>query len=431
MTTRAPFLRQAYGAYQHRDIPEEDADLAHVGPGTPLGEYLRRFWQPVALSSELKDVPVKTRVMGEDLVVFRDKSNRVGLMELHCCHRGTSLEFGLVSEKGIRCCYHGWLFDVDGTILETPGEPADSTLKDRLFHGAYPATEHKGLVFAYMGPPDKLPPMPKYDTLTVDGEPGYRKWDVEGGKFLLPCNWLQVKENSMDPIHTAFLHTIISGAQFTQQFGVLPELDYMETPTGMVYMATRRIGNYVWVRMKDFILPSLHQVAPDTEDASRAHEFARPWLTQWGVPVDDHNTMNYRLRHYTDEEWGRGEKRPPVQTFGQACDRPYDERQRVPGDYDAQMSIHWGMSRHGLEHLAETDRGVITFRRLIRDGIAAVQRGEDPPGLVRDGDKIIRTYANNTVREVPPAATEEEDRELLRRIAREVAEGYVSEPPPL
>jgi len=235
----------------------------------------------------------------------------------------------------------------------------------------------------------------------------------------------------MDPIHTAFLHTIISGAQFTQQFGVIPELDYMESPTGMVYMATRRIGNYVWVRMKDFILPSLHQVAPDTEDASRAHEFSRPWLTQWAVPVDDHGTWNYRLRHYTDEEWDRGDERPPVQTFGQACDRPYDERQRVPGDYDAQMSIHWGMSRHGLEHLAETDRGVIMFRKLIRDGIAAVQRGEDPPGLIRDENQIIRTYANNTVLDIAPAATEEEDRQLLRKIAREVGEKYIDSPPPL
>ena len=109
--------------------------------------------------------------MGEDLVAFRDGTGEAGLLELHCPHRGTSLEFGLVGEKGIRCCYHGWLFGCDGTILETPGEPADSTLKDRLFHGSYPVHEHNGLVFAYMGAPEQQPPFPIFDTYDL---PGYR-----------------------------------------------------------------------------------------------------------------------------------------------------------------------------------------------------------------------------------------------------------------
>ena len=157
MATRAPFLNTAFSAYHHRERPAEDEELSRVGPGTPCGEYLRRFWQPVVLSEDLRDLPRRLRIMGEDLVAFRAKSGAVGLLELHCPHRGTSLEFGLVGEKGIRCCYHGWLFDVDGRILETPGEPADSTLKDRLFHGAYPVHEYQGLVFAYMGPPEAQP----------------------------------------------------------------------------------------------------------------------------------------------------------------------------------------------------------------------------------------------------------------------------------
>ena len=144
MSERAPFLNTAYSAYYHRERPPEDEELTRVGPGTPCGEYLRRFWQPVILSNELGELPRRLRILGEDLVAFRDKSGAIGLLELHCPHRGTSLEFGLIGDKGIRCCYHGWLFDCDGTILETPGEPADSTLKDRLFHGAYPVHEHKG-----------------------------------------------------------------------------------------------------------------------------------------------------------------------------------------------------------------------------------------------------------------------------------------------
>ena len=138
MVTRAPLLTTRYGAYLHRDVPAEDEELSHVGPETPCGEYLRRFWQPICFSDELKDLPHRVKILGEELVVFRDRRGTVGLLELHCPHRGASLEYGLIDATGIRCCYHGWLFAADGTILETPGEPAHSTLKDRLCHGAYP-----------------------------------------------------------------------------------------------------------------------------------------------------------------------------------------------------------------------------------------------------------------------------------------------------
>jgi len=253
-TTKAPFLSTAYSAYHHRGRPAEDLELSRVGPGTPCGEYLRRFWQPVVLSEDLRDLPKRLRILGEDLVAFRDKSGAVGLLELHCPHRGTSLEFGLVGEKGIRCCYHGWLFDVDGTILETPGEPADSTLKDRLFHGAYPVHEYHGLVFAYMGSPEAQPEFPILDTFDL---PGYQLAARQGTVW--PCNWLQVKENSMDPAHLAFLHTLPGSQGFTDDLGALGEWDWMETPAGMVYIDTRRQGDRVWVRVADFILPNIHQ----------------------------------------------------------------------------------------------------------------------------------------------------------------------------
>ena len=119
-TSKTTALNTPYSAYFHRDSPQEDVELTHVGPGTPCGEYLRRFWQPVAHSDELKDLPLRIRIMGEDLVVFRDGAGRAGLLELHCSHRGTSLEFGRVEKQGLRCCYHGWLYDITGEILETP-----------------------------------------------------------------------------------------------------------------------------------------------------------------------------------------------------------------------------------------------------------------------------------------------------------------------
>jgi len=141
-----------FDGYHRRTIPPPDPELTQVGPGTPGGEYLRRFWQPVAFVRDLER-PLRVRILGEDLVVFRDGSGRIGVLHLHCAHRGTSLEFGIPLERGIRCCYHGWAFDVDGRCLETPGEPHGSRLKERVWQGAYPTREFTGLVFAYLGPP--------------------------------------------------------------------------------------------------------------------------------------------------------------------------------------------------------------------------------------------------------------------------------------
>src|SRR5690242_20883890 len=295
MANRAPFLKTRFGGYYHRAVPQEDAERTHVGPDTPCGEYMRRFWQPVCFSDDLRDLPLRVRILGEDLVAFRDQSGAVGLLELHCPHRGMSLEFGLVGEKGIRCCYHGWLFDVDGTILETPGEPANSTLKDRLFHGAYPIHEAHGMVFAYLGPPERMPAFPSYDSLI---RPGYRI--MPGQKYFYPCNWLQILENTMDAVHTAFLHTIVSGAVFTDEFGVLPELDFIETPVGIIYIATRRVGDNVWARMVENVLPNLQQVAPIWENGQRPHPFSGPMMISSIVPLDDTSTMLIELRHISE-----------------------------------------------------------------------------------------------------------------------------------
>ena len=139
--------------------------MSFAGWGTerPAGSTLRRFWQPVCVEAELEDLPRAVWILGEDLVVFRDGGGRVGLLERRCVHRGTSLEFAKAQERGIRCCYHGWHFDVDGTILDTPGEPPDSSIRHKLCQGAYPVEVWRGLVFAYMGPPEECPPFPVFD----------------------------------------------------------------------------------------------------------------------------------------------------------------------------------------------------------------------------------------------------------------------------
>jgi nitrite reductase/ring-hydroxylating ferredoxin subunit len=411
MTDRVPFLSTAYSAYHHRERPPQDEELTRVGPGTPCGEYLRRFWQPVVLAQELDDLPRRLRILGEELVAFRDRSGALGLLELHCPHRGTSLEFGLISEEGIRCCYHGWLFGVDGTILETPGEPADSTLKERLYHGAYPVHEYQGLVFAYMGPPDKRPEFPVFDTFDL---PGYRL--TARAPTLWECNWLQVKENSMDPAHLAFLHTLPGSQGFTEDLAALGEWDWMETPAGMVYIDTRRQGDRIWLRVADFIPPNIHQFPPNADPMAKRTTINRPAATTWAVPLDDTHTMQigfYRAPEGREPRQGAG--------FGQDGSRSYEERQRIPGDYDAQISIHGGIARHGLEHLASTDRGVIMLRNMIRRGIRAVENGADPgPTGTLTGAGIATFAHDRIVSGIPPAATPETDRQLLRKTARQV-----------
>jgi phenylpropionate dioxygenase-like ring-hydroxylating dioxygenase large terminal subunit len=411
MSERAPFLNTAYSAYHHRERPPKDEELTRVGPGTPCGEYLRRFWQPVILSSELGELPRRLRLLGEDLVAFRDKSGAIGLLELHCPHRGTSLEFGLIGDKGIRCCYHGWLFDCDGTILETPGEPADSTLKDRLFHGAYPVREYSGLVFAYMGPLDRQPDFPILDTFELRG---YRQ--IARAPTLWECNWLQVKENSMDPAHLAFLHTLPGSEGFTSDFKELAEWDWMETPVGMVYIDTRRQADRVWVRVADFILPNIHQFPPNADPMALRNSINRPQATTWAVPLDDTHTMQIGYQRAPE---GREVRRGSG--FGQDGKRSYEERQRVPGDYDAQISIHGGVSRHGLEHLASTDRGIIMMRNMIRQGIRAVRNGEDLGYPILKNGAAVPTYSHDrVVSGILAAPTPAEDKRLLRQVARNV-----------
>jgi nitrite reductase/ring-hydroxylating ferredoxin subunit len=415
----------AYSAYHQPTEFREDEELTHVTRGTPGGEYLRRFWHPIEFSSEVRDLPKRIRVLGEDLVLFRDKSGRVGLMLPYCPHRGASLEFGQPDERGIRCCYHGWQIDIDGRILDTPAEGPSSKAKDRIVHGAYPVEEYKGLIFAYMGPPDKKPSLPMFDTY---GIPGTKM--IPGGwtphrKYIWPSNWVQLKENSMDVMHTCFLHTIATGPQFSTQFGIIPEVEYKETPIGMVYIAMRRVGDNVWVRLHDLVMPNIHIVSSVQEDGTKEKRYDPPFLIHWAVPIDDSHLMeigwlleNDNLK-FTEDNIRK-------MHFGALDDRPFEERQRQPGDYDAVVS-QGPIAIHSRENLVATDRGVVMFRRLLREGIRTVQRGEDPKGLWRSDD-IIRTYTQNMVIKAPQAATPEADRELMRSIGRRVLDGEFRSP---
>jgi phenylpropionate dioxygenase-like ring-hydroxylating dioxygenase large terminal subunit len=425
MAVERPLLKPFEAYLSPRDYKEDDG-MTRVGRGTPGGEYLRRFWQPVAFVQELTDLPMRVRILGEDLVLFKNKRGDVGLLELHCSHRGASLEYGVIEERGIRCFYHGWLYGTDGTVLQTPAGPPLCNA-GKFCHGAYPLHVYHDLIFAYMGPPDKKPPFPIFDVYedpNITVEPAVERTGV------MDCNWLQIQENGNDPAHTAFLHVLVSGTQrgFSDEMGVLPDMQFESNDVGTHYIASRRVGDNVWVRIIDTVLPNIAFVPPDDQRANKGGVAQWAFTAVWAVPIDDYNTKRLYLLF--------NDKRQPlkqyqrVRAFGQANDRTYAERQRHPGDYDAMMS-QGPINIHAYENLATSDIGLNMFRDFVRAGIKDVQAGRDPRGVVRDMSRPIRTRTQNTVIHAPAATTAAADAELRRKIGRDVAEGdYRRQMPP-
>jgi phenylpropionate dioxygenase-like ring-hydroxylating dioxygenase large terminal subunit len=416
-----------YSAYHLRKIPEPDAELTHTGPGTPMGEYLRLFWQPVCLAQELGDLPKAITILGEKLVAFRDRGGRVGVLQRHCPHRGASLEFGIVQKHGIRCSYHGWLFDVDGSVLETPCEPAGSPRKDTAIQGAYPTIERDGLVFVYMGPPEKRPRFPEYDSYSIPA--GTRLVPFSN---IYPCNWLQVCENIMDHMHTAVLHNnmtvegvdaAIAAGTSLAGFGDLPTMHWETTRNGnaMVFVAARRLPeDKVWIRISEMVLPNYTQIGSLAPTASK-YRHSTTSLTRWHVPVDDVNMIIFGWRHFNDEIDPQRLGRPQDCgvdkidfLIGQTGNRTYEEGQRAPGDWEV-IGSQRPIAIHKLEHPATSDAGVHRYRRLLRDAIAG-KTGPDTSFHPECGE-TIHQYAQDSLLTVPPRAGAD-DKELLLELNR-------------
>lgn len=388
----SPETQSGYG--RNGVIPAEDATLTRVGFGTPMGELLRHYWQPVCLSAELSDLPKFLRILGEELVAYRDKSGRVGVLGAHCCHRGASLEYGRIEDNGLRCCYHGWLFDSEGKCIEQPGEPEGSTHKDKINQPWYPAEEYHGLVFAYMGPLDKKPLLPKYDVLEKEGvrHVAYRNYSRGD---IVRCNWLQLQlqENAIDPIHTYALHGYNPGVfGFTDIYSVLPEIEYTRHEHSITYQRNAQLSEgRSFLRVVEAFVPNVRSIPPpvvEGKDPDKETEEAR--MIGWWVPVDDENTVGFHIETVSPD-------RPMFQPTGLIPDRPYEETQRTPDDKEAQVSQR-PIAVHALEHLATSDRGVIMFRRLLRNCVRMVEQGEDPPGTLCDSERgILQSRARNAV----------------------------------
>ena len=404
-----------YKGYLQSEEPKIDSVLAHIGPGSPCGEFFRRYWHPVSLSSEVGENPIPVKILGEDLVLFRSKNGELGLVHKHCPHRNASLVFGKCENKGIRCCYHGWLFAPDGEILETPGEADDSesakNIRERLRLGAYPVIEYNGLIFSYMGPLNEIPEFPLYDSFSIAGITT-RPYRIDYN-----CNWLQILDAIMDPIHTSFLHSTISGTQFSKGLGEIGELEVFERGIQFLGSNTRRVNDYVWVRVNELILPNFTQAgAAFAADGTKTKFFGRSSFTRWVVPIDDTHSMSLAWANF-------GERGDPIEynnkegceliEQGELVERPWEEKRLRPSDAEAVEGMG-KISKHKGEHLMPTDKGILVYRRRIRQLIKDLENGKKMPHPQQVPGEAVRTNGQDTVLRIPQK--ESDDRKYIRTI---------------
>lgn len=364
---------------------EQNERLTRIGPGTPCGELLRRYWQPVCPALELSDgKPTKrVRVMGEELVVFRDPLGNYACVEEFCAHRGASLANGFVEEGGIRCCYHGWKYDGRGKCLEQPFELEKDRFLEKASIKSYPVEILGGLVFIYMGPdPDQAPLLPRWDVLVR--EDGARKIDMFPVHH---CNWLQIQENTADSTHTLYLHA--------KMF----EYHKIDHPYGAYY--NRPITNMTWEYCEWGIEKTI-SYGGDVPDIEIRPPLLFPNMLRipngpkemlhWRVPIDDENTQIVFIAFSPEKTFG--------ETMKAGDDVPFDymaELKDENGNWDMNsffaqdqmaMESQGAIYNRENERLGASDRGIAMFRNQLDEQITRVENGEAPSvGVVADADK--------------------------------------------
>lgn len=370
---------------------EENDLLTQVGPGTPAGELLRRYWHPIAVACEVTDDdPTKfVRFLGEDLVLWKGRTGEVGLIQDHCPHRGASLRYGRVEQRGIACAYHGWLFDTQGNCLECPAEPRGSRLHLTVKARSYPVQRYIGLYWAYLGPPP-APVIPKYDV-----------WARQDGHVRivvyprLDANWLQPMENSADPWHAEILHQDAKSrgrsiASTTR--GCVDDVAYVEFFECAYGLMKKRVQVTGEVGIHPLIFPNI------LREGNAA---------QFRLPVDDTHTDMIFVQFIPDGDSPSNED--PEVHYMEPFKSPVGgvhpvARHRVdsvmPQDYMA-WETQGPIADRTIERLATSDRGIVLFREMLRREIAKVQQGLDPIGVIRDPDHdIIDTHLMDDIRQM-------------------------------
>ncbi len=360
---------------------EANDRLTKVGPGTPMGNLLRRYWFPVATTSALDKEPVlPVELLGEKLTLYRGADGQLGLVGDRCPHRATPLIYGIPEAGGLRCPYHGWKFDATGQCIEQPGEPEDSNFCAKVRIAGYPVEDMGGLVWAYLGP-SPAPLLPRYDLYVRED------LDREIGITRLPCSWLQAMENSLDPVHLEYLHGIY--------------LNYANQRLGKP--ATAAVKHHLKIDFEVFeygILKKrlLEGQTEDVDDWRVGHPILFPNVLAVGdehgtpefqirVPVNDSETLHF---WYVTDHHKPG---APPQTTIPVYEYPYaDENGRIMVEtirgQDMMVWIGQGaIADRTIERLGTTDKGIILYRKLLNEQMDRVERGEDPMAVVRDPAK--------------------------------------------
>lgn len=371
--------------------PEQNMTLTSVGKGTLLGELLRRYWHPVAIGSEMREPRIKkVKLLGEELVLFRDKAGTLGLVNKRCPHRGASLEHGILASEGIRCAYHGWQFDANGRCLDRPNEPAEDRVREKIRVGSYPVEEHGGLVFAYLGP-QPAPAFPLYDP--------FRDGNVVKtiGYSQIPVNWLQIMENTMDPVHVEWLH----GHFYEQAAG------HREPPIGTFarHHVNIAFDEFEYGIIKRRLLEG--QNPEQATDWTTGHPLIFPNMLLVGdtrvnqmqirVPVDDSTTMHYWYNCFHPAEGVQVPRDYPTSVYEVPIK---DERGEYIKDYvDGQDIMIWesqgAINDRSLEHLGTSDRGIVQYRRMLIREAEKVARGADPMCFFREPVQISLPVEEN------------------------------------
>ena len=385
---------------------EQNELITRTTAGTPAGKLMRLYWQPAALADELDgERPVKAvRLLGQDLVLFRDEKGVLGLLDRDCPHRGADLAFGRLEHGGLRCAFHGWLFDTAGRCLETPAEPEGSTLCTRIRQKSYPVVERNGIVFAYLGEGEP-PAFPAFDCFRASETHSF------AFKGLIECNWLQALEVGIDPAHASFLHRFFEDEDTSEAYGkqfrsasagsemamtrVLrefprPVIEIERTDYGLRLIALRRLDDdHSHVRVTNLAFPNAF-VIPMSADMT---------ITQWHVPIDDTSCYWYaiftsfgpavdkaQMRRQRLELYTLPDYRPRLNKsndYGFSAAEQRDETYTGMG-HDINVHDQWAIESQGRiqdrtrEHLGQTDKGISAYRRLLIGAIEQAAAGERP-----------------------------------------------------
>jgi phthalate 4,5-dioxygenase len=389
---------------------EENELITRVGPDTPMGNTMRRYWMPALLASELPHPdsdPLRLRLLGEDLVAFRDTNGQVGLIQNNCPHRGASLFFGRNEEAGIRCVYHGWKFDVDGNCVDMPNEPAESDFKHKVKAVTFPTTERAGIVWAYMGPTDKQPPPPDLEWMRA---PAGHMWV---SKTFQNCNYLQAMEGGLDTSHSSFLHRDLTpdGLANPRARSTAPRLEVLNTDYGYMYASIRHLPDdrQNFVRIYHYVMP-FYQLRAGGSPKSLGNTDGHIW-----VPIDDTTcwAWNFHFSHdkpqsYEEWQWyehrmGRGLAEDFIPgTFKLKANASNDyfmsrERQKtvnytgIAGTNTQDFAVQESMGPiydRTQEHLGSADTAIIQMRRLLLEAVRDVADGRDPIGSQGQGRNV-------------------------------------------